>query len=185
MASGKGSESVAVAPLRTLDDFILKEANFQVPNFQDLDKWGNRVYNNLIYYQSNYFLMALSLFSLVTFFHPFKMFLGVVAIGIGITMFALANNAGPQVSKFKVDHPVVSLVLLLIGCYFIIYLLGGIVVLVFGVLLPISAVFIHASLRLRNLRNKLSNKMEKIGLKKLTPMGVILDSLGIEAELLE
>jgi len=27
--------------------------------------------------------------------------------------------------------------------------------------------------------------MEKIGLKKLTPMGVILDSLGIEAELLE
>ena len=47
------------------------------------------------------------------------------------------------------------------------------------------AVFVHASLRLRNLRNKLSNKMEKIGLKKLTPMGVILDSLGIEAELLE
>lgn len=36
--------------------------------------------------------------------------------------------------------------------------------------------FIHASLRLRNLKNKLENKMEGIGLKK-TPMGIILDAL--------
>lgn len=66
------------------------------------------------------------------------MFLGVIAIGIGVTIFALASNAGPQVSKFKKDHPLVSLVILLSGCYFIIYLLNGIVVFIFGVLLPIS-----------------------------------------------
>ena len=45
-----------------------------------------------------------------------------------------------------------------------------------------TAIFIHASLRLRNIRNKLANKMEQIGLKKLTPMGIILDSLGFEVE---
>ena len=65
MANVKSSESLEVAPLRTLDDFLLESARFQVPNFRDLDKWGNRVFNNLIYYQSNYFLMALALFGLV------------------------------------------------------------------------------------------------------------------------
>lgn len=65
MAALKGSEQMEIAPLRTLDDFLTESARFQVPNFRDLDKWGNRVYNNLIYYQSNYFLMAIALFALV------------------------------------------------------------------------------------------------------------------------
>lgn len=185
MAAAKSEDTVAIAPLRTLDDFILESARFQVPNFNDLDKWGNRVYNNLIYYQSNYFLTALGLFGLVGFIHPYKMFLGVFAMGIAFSLFGLAGNAGPQVSRFKRNHPLLSLAAVLIGCYFIVYLLNGIVVFIFGILLPISVIFVHASLRLRSLRNKLSNKMEKIGLKKLTPMGIILDSLGIEAELLD
>ena len=65
MSTTKVNESLEIAPLRSLDDFILESARFQMPNFQDLDKWGHRVYNNLIYYQSNYFLMALGLFTLV------------------------------------------------------------------------------------------------------------------------
>lgn len=39
-----------------------------------------------------------------------------------------------------------------------------------------AVMFVHASLRLRNIQNKLQNKMEGIGLKK-TPMGFILDAL--------
>lgn len=41
--------------------------------------------------------------------------------------------------------------------------------------------FIHASLRLRNLKNKMENKLEGIGLKK-TPMGIILDALEQQEE---
>lgn len=41
--------------------------------------------------------------------------------------------------------------------------------------------FIHASLRLRNLKNKLENKMEGIGLKR-TPMGIVLDALEQQEE---
>lgn len=41
--------------------------------------------------------------------------------------------------------------------------------------------FIHASLRLRNLKNKLENKMEEIGLKR-TPMGIVLDALEQQEE---
>jgi len=43
--------------------------------------------------------------------------------------------------------------------------------------------FIHASMRLRNVKNKLVNKIEVIGLKR-TPMGLFLEALGMEQELL-
>jgi hypothetical protein len=47
------------------------------------------------------------------------------------------------------------------------------------------ATFIHSSLRLRSLRNKVTNKMEQIGLKKSTPMGMFLDALGFEAGIVD
>lgn len=156
-----------------------------MPNVRDLEKWGKRVYSNLIYYQSNYFLLALALFTLVGIIHPFKMFLGLFAIGLACGLFVAAGNGGPQIVKFKQDHPVVSIVALLMGAYLIIYLLDGILVFLLGILLPFSATFIHASLRLRSLKNKLTNKMEQIGLKKSTPMGMLLDALGFEAELID
>jgi len=56
---------VKIAPLRSLDDFLLESARFQLPNVKDMEKWGNRVTNNLLYYQSNYFLMSLVIFLLV------------------------------------------------------------------------------------------------------------------------
>lgn len=42
-------------------------------------------------------------------------------------------------------------------------------------------VLVHASMRLRNLKNKLENKLERIGLKR-TPMGLLLEALGQEQE---
>lgn len=42
-------------------------------------------------------------------------------------------------------------------------------------------ILIHASLRLRNIKNKLENKIEGVGLKK-TPMGVIMDLLEQQEE---
>lgn len=54
-----------IAPLRSLDDFLLESARFQIPNVKDFEKWGNRVTSNLLYYQSNYFLLAFTIFILV------------------------------------------------------------------------------------------------------------------------
>lgn len=136
------------------------------------------------------------------------MFLGLFAIGVAFGLFSLASSAGPQVMQFKEEHPVVSLFALLFGAYMIVYLLDGIVVFLLGILLPFAgnilsanllfcfgcvfynhhfflATFIHASLRLRNIRNKLTNKMEQVGLKKSTPMGIMLNALGFEAELID
>lgn len=89
MASGE----FELAPLRTLDDFILGSARFQIPNYKDLEKWGNRVGNNLLYYQTNYFLTALVIFLLVGMLHPTKMLCGMVAIGVAYVLFYYFTNA--------------------------------------------------------------------------------------------
>ena len=59
------SVEVEIAPIRSLDEFILDSARFQIPNYKDLDKWANRVCSNLLYYQTNYFFMAIMVFLLV------------------------------------------------------------------------------------------------------------------------
>lgn len=59
---------------------------------------------------------------------------------------------------------------------------------IIAVILIIPACLIHASLRLRNLKNKVENyknkitsNIEYIGLKR-TPMGLLLEALGQEGE---
>lgn len=59
------NNGVELPPLRSLDDFILESARFQIPNVKDLDKWGNRVVQNLLYYQTNYFMMSIIIFLIV------------------------------------------------------------------------------------------------------------------------
>src|SRR5277367_1005805 len=53
------------APIRSLDDFLLESARFQVPSVKDLEKWNNRIINNLLYYQTNYYLLIGAVFILV------------------------------------------------------------------------------------------------------------------------
>ena len=62
---GLKMEGVRPPPLRSLDDFLLSSARFALPDVRDLDRWNNRIINNLLYYQSNYFLSALGLLLLV------------------------------------------------------------------------------------------------------------------------
>lgn len=44
-----------------------------------------------------------------------------------------------------------------------------------------SVIFAHASFRLRNMKNKLENKIEGAGLKR-SPMGILLEALGQQEE---
>ncbi|XP_065288439.1 PRA1 family protein 3 isoform X1 [Dermacentor albipictus] len=175
------ANEVEVAPLRSLDDFLLESARFQLPNVKDLEKWGNRVVNNLLYYQSNYFVLAILAFLAVGILHPSKMLCGMLAVAVAFGLFYYVTNSKRAATKFKRDHPILSILIILAGGYFIVHVLGSVVVFLFGILLPIMLVFIHASMRLRNIKNKLTNKIETIGLKK-TPMGLFLDALGQEPE---
>ncbi|KAB7506977.1 PRA1 family protein 3 [Armadillidium nasatum] len=177
---------IEVASLRSLDDFLLESARFQIPTFSDMEKWNNRVVQNLLYYQTNYFLTYIIIFILMSVIHPAQMFFGMVAIGLGFGIFFYLTNNKQVANDFKKSHPVVSVIFVLSSSYFVVYLLGSVVVFIFGILLPIfGAVFhvilIHASMRLRNMKNKIMNKVEWIGLRR-SPMGIFLDFLGMEQE---
>merc|ERR1711971_770233 len=66
-----------VAPIRTLDDFILTKSRFQIPNFQDEDRWFNRIIYNLMYYQTNYLIASALIFGFVLFARPQEMIMGI------------------------------------------------------------------------------------------------------------
>ncbi|KAI0233746.1 PRA1 family protein 3 [Lamellibrachia satsuma] len=172
---------VELAPLRPMNDFLLQGARFQVPNFKDTEAWTNRVLNNLLYYQTNYFLTALVTFLVVGVVHPVQMIFGCVAVAAVFAAFVYASNNQSEIRRLKRKHPSLSIVIVMLGGYVLIYLFGSVLVFLFGIALPMLVVLIHATLRMRNFKNKLSNKIEFVGLKR-TPMGLLLEALGQEQE---
>nr|CAH7727019.1 unnamed protein product [Callosobruchus chinensis] len=177
----KEQSEFEIAPLRPLDDFLLETARFQIPNFRDLEKWGNRVTSNLLYYQTNYFLMAIVIFIVVGVVHPIKMACGFLATAVLLMIFVYVTNEQVAAARFKKNHPIVSILLIFSGLYLLAYMLQSLLVFSLGILLPATATFIHASLRLRNIKNKIANKVESLGLRT-TPMGFFLEEMGLETE---
>ncbi len=53
---------VTFSPFRSIDDFMLSQARFQKPSFTELDRWNKRVVANLLYYQTNYFVVMALIF---------------------------------------------------------------------------------------------------------------------------
>ncbi|XP_043278789.1 PRA1 family protein 3 [Venturia canescens] len=171
-----GSTGLELPPLRTLDDFLFDSARFQLPNLKNIDKWGNRVVNNLLYYQTNYFFMSVIIFLVVGFIHPGQMFVGMIAMAVALVVFAYFSTEGRTVHNFKRQYPAAGPILILCGSGFVTYTLGSLLVFLLGILLPFCVTFIHSSLRLRHLKNKVVNKIESLGVKR-SPMGVLLEYL--------
>ncbi|XP_072223323.1 PRA1 family protein 3-like [Leuresthes tenuis] len=170
-----------LAPLRPWDDFFPGTDRFAKPEFGDLAKWNNRVISNLMYYQTNYFLAAVVVFLIVGFLNPFGMFLGgaVVALVFGGSVWAGENQT--TIKNFKRKNPTLFVIGVMVTSYFLLSLCGGVMVFIFGITFPLLLILIHASLRLRNMKNRLENKFEGVGLKK-TPMGIIMDLLDQQEE---
>ncbi|XP_007893398.1 PRA1 family protein 3 [Callorhinchus milii] len=172
---------VQFAPLRPWDDFLSGSARFARPDFNDLAKWNNRVVSNLLYYQSNYLVTAVTVLLLVGFMQPLQMILGGAVVVLVFTGSLLVSENKAVIGNFKRQYPTSFVLIILVVSHFLMSLFGGVMVFLFGIALPLVLIFIHSSLRLRNLKNKLENKMEGIGLKK-TPMGILVDALGQEQE---
>lgn len=112
--------------------------------------------------------------------NPSKMLLGIFAMLLASGIFIYARTNSPAFTQFKRNHPLISLGLIFGGGYLIVYLFSSVLVFLFGILLPIFLTLLHASMRLRNLKNKITNTMENVGLKK-TPMGVLLEEFGADS----
>ncbi|CAG9808012.1 unnamed protein product [Chironomus riparius] len=168
------------APLRTLDDFLLESARFQLPNFGDFEKWGNRVVKNLLYYQTNYFVLGCMELIIIGLFQPVKIALGMASIFAVIyaLLMIYGPNQNPSVQQLQSVNKYAVFGLLLGITYIFLYMFDAVLLVLFAVLLPISSVFIHSSLRLRNLKNKLTSTVESIGIKH-SPMGQFLEAMGL------
>lgn len=130
------------------------------------------------------------------------MICGFLATGLIFTTFVYVTNERATAAHFKQQHPIISLILIFGSLYFIAYMFQSVLVFFLGILLPfsgnkicftivikkfknvfsISVIFLHASLRLRNIKNKIINRVEVLGLKR-TPMGLFLEEMGLESEL--
>ncbi|XP_075430406.1 PRA1 family protein 3 [Ascaphus truei] len=172
---------VQLAPLRAWEDFFPGTDRFSRPDFKDISKWNNRVVSNLLYYQTNYLLLAAGVIAIVGFLSPFNMVLGASVVVLIFLGFVWTSHNKDFIRKFKKQYPTLFVVSIMLVSYFVISLFGGVMVFVFGITFPLLLMFIHASLRLRNMKNKLENKMEIVGLKK-TPMGMVIDALEQQEE---
>ncbi|GAA6106827.1 PRA1 family protein 2 [Tachysurus ichikawai] len=130
---------------------------------------------------TNYFASALCFLLIVGYFRTFQLFLGaavVISVFLGF-VWAAENKA--IVRRFRRNHPSLCLIAIFGSSYFLLSILGGVAIFLFGIAFPILMILVHASVRLRSLKNKVENKLESIGLKR-TPMGHLLEALGQEQE---
>lgn len=188
------------APLRSMDDFILAKSRyffnfkmnsfysclfnvqhfrFQVPEYQNMQKFQNRIVSNLIYYQTNYAISALVIFGLITFMNPFKMSVGILTMALIFGLLYYLDASQIQVKKVKKEHPTLVMLGTFLAAYFFIHLVsnnrkindassiktfqsGCVMVFICGVLLPIKFTILHAALRLRNMKNKVIRDYNRI-----------------------
>ncbi|KAM7095344.1 LOW QUALITY PROTEIN: PRA1 family protein 3 [Ciconia maguari] len=162
---------VQVAPLRAWDDFFPGSDRFARPDFKDISKWNNRVVSNLLYYQTNYLMVAAAVVSIVGFLSPLNMLIGGTVVVLVFHGFVWVSHNRDILRRLKKQYPTTFVVVIMLSSYFS-PIWEMFMVFMFGITLPLLLMFVHASLR-PNIKNKLENKMEGIGLKT-TPMGIIL-----------
>ena len=97
---------VKMAPFRPLDDYLLESARFQPPDFADPERWANRVMNNLLYYQTNYFFTIIVVHLLIGLMNPGQMLIGLLAICSAFAIFVALSNNRAELRHFKRHHPV-------------------------------------------------------------------------------
>uniref|UniRef100_A0A8D3B131 PRA1 family protein n=1 Tax=Scophthalmus maximus TaxID=52904 RepID=A0A8D3B131_SCOMX len=174
-------EGVRPPPLRSLDDFLLSSARFALPDVRDLDRWNNRIINNLLYYQSNYLLSALGLLLLVGYFWPLQLCVGAVVVTLLFLGFVWAAENQAPIRRFRRNHPSICVLAILRGQLLFHISAGRRGCLPVWNSLPYTDGSGPCVGELRSLKNKMENKLESIGLRR-TPMGLLLEALGQEQE---
>lgn len=135
-SASSSNSSMQFAQLRSLDDFLLESARFQLPNFNDIEKWGNRVVKNLLYYQTNYFVMAAAVFTLIGLVHPAKIVYGIVLIGVLIYVMMKYFSSKTKIQVPDGTNKWIILAGVCGSSYFVLYLLDAILIVLFAILLP-------------------------------------------------
>ncbi|EDO41757.1 predicted protein [Nematostella vectensis] len=176
MASG----GVDFPPVRSLQDF-LTNAEFTTPSLNDTERMSNRVINNLIYYQTNYFLCVIIIFLIVGTLYPKDLIIGAVSLATAVVLYAKILKKRDMMKK----HGQASANLAPIGVgaivVLLLYMMGSVLVFLWGVTMPLVVVLLHSICRKRNLKNKFANVSEMFK-ERPTPMSIMLATIQDEED---
>ncbi|CAG2116631.1 unnamed protein product [Medioppia subpectinata] len=163
-----------ISPLRSIDDFFLSSARFEKPRF------GSRIVSNLHYYQTNYFLVILVVFIIFGIISPQKMLLSLAVIAMSVLAMVYASGCMSERPRIPPNtyQTYLYFAVIITSSYLVLHNFASISILLTSLLISISLILIHASMRLRNIKNKISDKMGT----KNTPMGLILNAINIQNE---
>ncbi|PIK47423.1 putative PRA1 family protein 3-like [Apostichopus japonicus] len=131
-------EDIEVAPLRSLQDFLTESARFSSPALTDAERFTNRLVDNLLYYQTNYFLLFVIIFLLVGFMDPKAMMIGIIIVVVLCAGFVYLSNHKRESQKFKRQHPLVCASGIVVAACILVYLCGSLLVFVWGILAPLT-----------------------------------------------
>merc|ERR1719300_2076796 len=129
-----------------MDEFAMGQAKFEMPELNNPERWITKVMNNLLYYQTNYFVGGLLIFLLVCYFSPGKMFLAILTLAIvfGVQYYMAFNNV--QVKCWKKNHPSLVMICTLFAGCLLLYQFGLVRVFLLGIFLPTLLTLAHAFL---------------------------------------
>uniref|UniRef100_A0A7E4V1Y8 PRA1 family protein n=1 Tax=Panagrellus redivivus TaxID=6233 RepID=A0A7E4V1Y8_PANRE len=155
------NNDIEFAPLRSIDEFLLNKDRYELAPFNDFPKWNNRITSNLLYFQSNYFVSILAFGLFASFIHAKAMAIGFVVLGLIVGLGLFLRSRDPRVIVIRQEHPYAFLAVIVVVLYSFITYLQFVVITLFSIAFPTLLVLIHASLRLRNLMNKVNNSVYK------------------------
>ncbi|THD19165.1 PRA1 family protein 3 [Fasciola hepatica] len=170
--------NMKTVPLRSFQEFLGGSARFSIPTDSS---WRNRLLANLVYYQSNYFLIAICLFVLFGLQNPTSLLIGLGLTFVPVVLFMLADISPQTVRNPKFAVPVLialSLLLLFAASYLLFFFIAASI--------PLLVVILHALLRQRNIKSKITKFIDSNrSMDNKTPMGYILEVLGFDARLVQ
>lgn len=113
-----------------------------------------------------------------------KMFLGAFGIATTGAVILFGLDRIPQVSSLKQQYPIAVFGLGALDLLVVYLTFRPILFFCLSLLVPVALSIIHAAVRSRGLKNKISNKVEQLGGSIYTnsPMGCVLSTLGFETK---
>lgn len=69
--------------------------------------------------------------------HPVKMVLGFVAISVAFGGYVYCTNSQWRARQFKRNHPFFSVIIVLAAGYLVVYMMGAVIVFMFGIAFPL------------------------------------------------
>lgn len=132
-----------------------------------MERWNNRVVQNFLYYQTNYFVITAVTYALFILVNPTKTMLGLTVLGAVIWIICQYTPNLPN--RQENDKKLGLICGVVVICFVGLVGFSAVTYVLLMLLLPIVVAFVHASLRLRNIKNKVANLSIFVGLKN-TPM---------------